>query len=99
MDLPESVGTMSGVAPDFRNKVVSTMPGCTLATKRPGFSAARNSSVFTMAILEVRYAERPGVLAGGKTSAPAVTPSTVACDLLAVGRKAVAATMTDFTFV
>lgn len=37
--------------------------------------------------------------AGGKTKAPAVTPSSVAWVLLAVGRKAVAAMMTDFTLV
>lgn len=99
MNAPEFIGTISGVAPDFRNNFVSTIPGCTLATKTLGFSTARNSSVFTIDILETIYAERPGAFAGGKARAPDVTPSIVACVLLAVWRKAVAAMMTDLTFV
>ena len=99
MNSPESIGSISGFAPDLRNTPVSIIPGCTLATKRPGFSAAKNSSVFTIAIFEVMYAERPSVLAGGKLRAPAATPINDACVLLAVGRKAVAAMTTDLTFV
>ena len=103
MNSPESIGSVSSLAPDFRNIPVSTIPGCTLATKTFGFSAARNSNVFTAASFEVKYAESPaespGVPSGGKTRAPDVTPSIDACVLLAVGRKAVAAMMTDFTLV
>lgn len=50
-------------------------------------------------VFEVKFAKRPGVLAGGKTRAPAATPSILACILLAVGRKSVAAILTDFTLV
>ena len=99
MNSPESIGSVSGLAPDFRNISVSTIPGCTLATKMFGFSAARNSNVFTAASFEVKYPESPGVPTGGKTRAPAVTPSIDACVLLATGRKAVAAMMIDFTLV
>ena len=96
---PESIGSISGFAPDFLNIDLSTIPGCTLVINMLGSSAARNSNVFTIAIFEVKYAESPGVSAGGKARAPAVTPRSVASVLLAVGRKAVAAMMTDFTFV
>ena len=94
MNSPESIGSVSGLAPDFRNIPVSTIPGCTLATKMFGFSAARNSNVFAAASFEVKYADNPGVPTGGKTRAPAVILSIDACVLLAVGRKAVAAMMT-----
>ena len=54
MDSPESIGSVSSLAPDFRNIPVSTIPGCTLAPKMFGFSAARNSNVFTAASFEVK---------------------------------------------
>ena len=45
------------------------------------------------------YAEKPTSLSVGEAELPVVTPSIAAFVLLAVGKKALAAITTDFTFV
>lgn len=96
---PVSIGITSALPPLFRNMSVSTMPGCMLATKMFGFSAARNSRNLTCASFELTYAERPGSIAGGRALAPVVTPRIAAWDGLAEGRKAFAVSITPLTLV
>ena len=75
---PLSIVIIPAWPPLFRNIAVSIMPGCTLATKMFGLSAARNSKNFTCASFEAMYAERPGSIADGRALAPVVTPSIAA---------------------
>ena len=63
-----------------------------------GFSTARNSWIFATANFEVRYAEKPGRVAGGNVTPPALFPIIAAwADF--IGRKTIAAMTADFTFV
>lgn len=94
-----SIGLASADDPPFRNMAVLTTPGCILAIKRSGFSAARNFGVLTCASLELTYADIPGTAAGGRVTAPAFTPIIAAWDGFALGRKAFAVTIMPFTFI
>ena len=96
---PLSIGITSGWAPLLRNMAVSTIPGCTVATKILGFSAAKNSKNLTCANFEPAYAESPGNIVAGKPLTPVVTPRTAAWCEFAVDRKAFTVVIAPFTFV
>ncbi|KAK5632353.1 hypothetical protein RRF57_008066 [Xylaria bambusicola] len=73
------------------------MPGCIVATKTSGFSAAKNSKIFALARFAEMYDESPGRCAAGINETSLITARKAAFGRWAVGRKVLAANKVPLT--